>query len=193
MERRRLRVLSAEEMDVCYTASSGTYLHGLYLVGVYAGLRLGEIVVLDLAHVRDEHVEVWSTKTGRERRVPLADRLGEGVEAQRAERMAGALVVNSAGNRLNARRTEEDWQHLMRLAGVRGVTPHVLRHTFASHLLAGGANVVDVARWLGHARTSTTVDRYGHYIPGRSDDVNLLPGARQEYGAFFGETTNKRA
>jgi len=52
------------------------------------------------------------------------------------------------------------------LAGVRRIRIHDLRHTGASLLLASGANVVEVAEALGHAKVSTTVNTYAHAMPG---------------------------
>lgn len=56
-------------------------------------------------------------------------------------------------------RKRKDWQQMMRR------NFHVIRHTYATTLLAAGVPIIDVSRSLGHARVSTTLDIYGHAIP----------------------------
>jgi integrase len=48
---------------------------------------------------------------------------------------------------------------------------HALRHTHATELLASGENIMDVARRLGHSKASTTLDLYGHAIPGNDKKI----------------------
>ncbi|MFA6850445.1 MAG: tyrosine-type recombinase/integrase, partial [Selenomonadaceae bacterium] len=60
---------------------------------------------------------------------------------------------------LSACRKRKDWQQLTRR------NFHVIRHTYATTLLAAGVPIIDVSRSLGHARVSTTLDIYGHAIP----------------------------
>jgi integrase len=55
---------------------------------------------------------------------------------------------------------------------------HMLRHTFASELLAGGEDIMTVARYLGHARATTTLLYYGHFIPGREDRTRKIIDSR---------------
>ena len=55
--------------------------------------------------------------------------------------------------------------------GMKGLTPHELRHTCASLAIASGANVLAVQRLLGHATASMTLDRYGHLF---SDDLTAV-------------------
>ena len=77
------------------------------------------------------------------------------------------------------------WRPVVRAAGVRYRNPHVLRHTFASLLLAQGESLAYVKDQLGHSSIRLTVDLYGHLVPGgnrdavdRLDDVEAgLPDA----------------
>jgi integrase len=59
------------------------------------------------------------------------------------------------------------FERLCKRAGVEGVRLHDLRHWHASQLLANGGDIQAVAARLGHSRTSTTLDVYGHIIDGR--------------------------
>lgn len=136
-----------------------------------AGLRVGEIVALDTDDVelapRSGWVTVRHGKGLKERRVPLS------VEARRAIRAyldarpdwAGSLrplFVTKTGHRLKAR----DVQRLVTKAATtarlrRRVTPHILRHTFATRFLRGGGDLATLQALLGHANISTT-SRYLH-------------------------------
>lgn len=76
------------------------------------------------------------------------------------------------GEPLNPRYVRDLVHRTAERAGIeRRVTPHTLRHTFATHLLQGGATTEQAAKALGHSRTSTTSEVYSHLLP---DDVRDL-------------------
>jgi integrase len=58
------------------------------------------------------------------------------------------------------------WHKVQDLAKVRRRTPHDLRHTWASHMLAAGADLAYVSAQLGHANPSITLRTYSHWVPG---------------------------
>ncbi|HVR30194.1 MAG TPA: site-specific tyrosine recombinase XerD [Thermoanaerobaculia bacterium] len=128
------------------------------------GLRVSELVGLELPRLRlDEGFVVVLGKGGRERVVPV----GDAAELWTSRYLAGArphlatgshqiLFVNSRGGPLSR---QGFWKILglhARVAGVESVSPHVLRHSFATHLLAHGADLRSVQAMLGHADISTT-------------------------------------
>ncbi|MBI1734788.1 MAG: tyrosine recombinase XerC [Candidatus Rokubacteria bacterium] len=136
-----------------------------------SGLRVAELVGLDIDHVdratRTVHVR---GKGGKERVVPYgaaAARALDGYLDARARPGAragdrGAVFVNPRGARLSVRSVHTIVRRSARAAGlVRRVTPHTLRHTFATHLLDGGADLRMIQELLGHSRLSTT-QRYTH-------------------------------
>jgi site-specific recombinase XerD len=119
-----------------------------------AGLRSGEVVALDLGDVdfEQEHVLVRHGKGSKERVVPLGEVAGHQVSRYLREgrpRLArgaeNALFLSSRGRRL-------DTSTLRRLVP----HPHRLRHSFATHLLEGGADLRTIQELLGHASLSTT-------------------------------------
>ena len=147
-----------------------------------SGLRLGELVGLGLEDVdlSSRLVRVLG-KGGKERIVPfnrataealracLADREalvrgGGAPPPPRARGRAGAepLFVNYRGGRLSARSVDRLVRRCAAAAGARlGISPHALRHSFATHLLERGADLRAIQEMLGHARISTT-QRYTH-------------------------------
>jgi integrase/recombinase XerC/integrase/recombinase XerD len=136
-----------------------------------SGLRAQEIVDLDLASLdRDSEQLRVEGKGGRSRVVPLGEPgwraleryLERGRPALAAEAPAGdrpetALLLSKRGRRLSTsdvRRRLTTWTRRPALAG--GVSPHTLRHSFATHLLEGGADLRAIQELLGHASISTT-------------------------------------
>lgn len=143
------------------------------------GLRVSELVSLPLSSVaRDQPVLVVRGKGGRERMVPLSPPARDAARAWLAAR-ADLLGKAAAGNRWLFPSRSRDG-HLTRdgfakmlgeiavAAGVSPakVSPHVLRHSFASHLLAHGADLRSVQQMLGHADISTT-QIYTHVLDER--------------------------
>lgn len=130
------------------------------------GLRVSELVGLDVDDVDLEEGSVRVLgKGGKERDVPLGSYAVEAVEAylRRArpgfatDRSRAALFLNQRGGRLTRQGVARVLSAAARRAGVQArVTPHVLRHSYATHLLEGGADVRVVQELLGHASVSTT-------------------------------------
>jgi len=107
---------------------------------------------------------VWG-KGGKERRVPMSQAAVEAVRdwtRSRGEVMSdssgGALFLNSRGGRLGTR----DVRRVMDRRSSTPTHPHALRHTFATHLLDGGADLRAVQELLGHSDVATT-QRYTQY------------------------------
>ena len=134
------------------------------------GARFSEAVglVLDDLDLEESHV-LLRGKGGKQRLVPVGSYAREAVEAylvrarpdlvaaSTAATTGGALFLNSRGGRLSR---QSAWAVLVKAAeraGVhRDVSPHTLRHSFATHLLDGGADVRVVQELLGHASVTTT-------------------------------------
>jgi integrase/recombinase XerD len=132
------------------------------------GLRVTELVSLDVGDVQLDGEKPYVRLVGkgnRERQIPLLDQpvqeLTEYIRFARprlvGERNETALFVNRRGERLTRQGFWLILKGYATDAGIRGrVTPHTLRHSFATHMLRGGMDIHKVQELLGHANISTT-------------------------------------
>jgi tyrosine recombinase XerC len=142
--------------------------HALLELLYATGLRVAECCGLDLDDVdrRRGAVRVMG-KGGKERVVPAGDASLGALDAWLSVRGEGrgALFTNSRGGRLGTRSVHRIVKRRSRAAGIdRRVTPHTLRHTFATHMLGEGADLRLIQELLGHSRLTTT-QRYTHVSP----------------------------
>ena len=132
------------------------------------GLRCAELVSLDLGEIDFESRMVRVVGKGRkERVVPFGGRARDAVKAWLPVRVAlspdsEALFINQRGGRLTDRSVRSLVAHRIRQVAItRRVSPHTLRHSFATHLLERGADLRTIQELLGHTSLSTT-QRYTH-------------------------------
>jgi integrase/recombinase XerD len=125
------------------------------------GMRVSELVGLKRAAVmRDASFLTVTGKGNKERIVPVNDRTRDAVKAYLGATEPGVWLFPAGGEdgHLSRQVFARDLKTLGARAGISAsrITPHVLRHAFASHLLAGGADLRVVQTLLGHADISTT-------------------------------------
>ncbi len=143
---------------------------------IYAtGMRVGELVGLDLGQVNlaDRTVRVVG-KGNKERMVPFGGPavvaitawVEQGRPALVGAESGAALFLGTTGKRWDQRDTRERLHKLAALAQVPDISPHELRHSAATHLLTGGADLRSVQEILGHTSLATT-QRYTHVTPER--------------------------
>jgi integrase/recombinase XerC len=130
------------------------------------GIRVAELAGLDVEDVslgdwREGAVRVLG-KGRKERIVPVGRKAVEALQAYLGSRGGGPLFLNERGGRLTVRSVHRIVRGRARVAGLhRRVSPHTLRHTFATHLLDAGADLRLIQELLGHARLGTT-QKYTH-------------------------------
>jgi site-specific recombinase XerD len=174
-----------------------------------AGLRISELAAADLASLDMRRREIRVLGKGRKERIGLlgapavaaleaylvdgrpvlvAQRTlrGDGGAPQpdRPDRLPGAVFLNHHGDPLGVRGLRYRLDRLFRAAGLPvGVSPHTLRHSFATHLLDGGADLRVVQELLGHEDLATT-QIYTHVSPARMRDAYTAahPRARRDAG-----------
>ncbi|MDP4508500.1 site-specific tyrosine recombinase XerD [Nonomuraea turcica] len=128
------------------------------------GARISEAVGLAVDDLEDDQVRLRG-KGGRTRVVPLGRYAHSALDAYVVRARPGllahgrgtpAVFLNARGGRLTRQGAWEVLQTAAERAGLDGISPHVLRHSFATHLLDGGADVRVVQELLGHASVTTT-------------------------------------
>jgi len=149
-----------------------------------SGLRLSELAGLDIDAINLSAQMVRTLgKGGRERLVPFNKSTATAIRAylkdrellmrsrERGRVKSDPLFVNYRGSRLTVRSVDRLVRRYAVASGARpGVSPHALRHSFATHLLQRGADLRAIQELLGHARLSTT-QRYTHVNAAQLLDV----------------------
>ena len=199
------RFLKVEEVRALIETPDATTRLGrrdraLFEVIYGAGLRVSEATGLDVRDV--DFPGGWVRVMGkgsREREVPVGPLAIEAIRRMREDPVAestgsrgpgarpegDALFRNFRGDRLSERGVARILaKQLLRLAGNFDVSPHGLRHSFATHLLAAGADLRSIQSLLGHSRLSTT-ERYTHVDLGTilDDYAKTHPLAKAPDGA----------
>ena len=168
------RVLTKDDADALMTFPAGLTVWSLrdraVLETLYStGARVGELVALDIGDVRElEGLVRLQGKGRKERIVPIGEMALDAIRRYRVSLplpSAGvpprALFCNQRGGRLTSRSVARVVnRYSSRLTG-GAVSPHALRHSFATHLLDEGADLRSIQEMLGHASLSTT-QRYTH-------------------------------
>ena len=168
------RVLTKDDADALMTFPAGQTVWSLrdraLLETLYStGARVSELVALDIGDVREPEGLVRLLGKGRkERIVPIGEMALDAIRRYRVTlplQSSGvpsrALFCNQRGGRLTSRSVARIvTRYSSRLAG-GAVSPHTLRHSFATHLLDEGADLRSIQEMLGHASLSTT-QRYTH-------------------------------
>lgn len=134
------------------------------------GVRVAELVTMNLGDIdfRSQLIRVTG-KRRKQRIVPFGDPAGDALRdylkirekflfnAPVSKRDEEALFLNYQGTRITTRSVGRMVDKYIRLcAGMHNISPHALRHSFATHLLDSGADLRDIQELLGHARLSTT-------------------------------------
>ena len=152
----------------------------MWEIGYGCGLRVSELVGLDVGRIDLDTGWVRVMGKGRrERDVPVGQKALSSLRrylARRSELLADdepedAVFLSYRGNRLSTRSVRRRLkQHLQRAGLDMDLTPHGLRHSFATHLLESGADLRGIQELLGHKSLSTT-ERYTHVSMDRLIDV----------------------
>ena len=187
--RPRVKPASVEEVPETLAIRDQAILEVLYS----SGLRVSELHGLDEGHIDLRAGEIRVRGKGSKERVvpmgkPAVDSLQRYLGACRPGLLKGktdALFLNRYGGRLSRRSVQEIVSRYAMLAGTRpGVHPHTLRHTFATHLMEGGADLRVVQELLGHSSPATT-QVYTHVTrqEAREKYMSSHPMARERAGA----------
>jgi len=171
------KFLQKEEIEKLLDNSNGLY--PVLYTFLKTGLRKSELINLkwkDIDFRRKyltvESKEDWRTKTGNTREIPIGDDLMEILN--KLPKTSDYVFLNSNGRKYGFHLTERV-KRLARSIGISDMTVHALRHTFISHLVMNGVDLVSVKELAGHSDIKTTM-RYAHLAPGHlRKSIGKLP------------------
>lgn len=136
----------------------------MFQVMYASGLRVSELCGLNIGDISDDQVRVRG-KGNKERIIPIAASAVAAVDhylVQFRNEGDGALFLSIKGQRMDRVAVWERVKFYGKKAGIsKEISPHTLRHSFATHLLENGADLRVIQEMLGHANIATT-DRYTH-------------------------------
>ena len=174
----RFDFLSPEEANRLIRTTQDPLWRAMITVALRTGLRVGELVALDWSDINWEtglltvrrsafRRQIVSTKSNRIRHIPLT----HGAErALRAIEQPSGPVFNRDRRPIDDQTARRFITKLCRHADLRRIGWHILRHTFASHLVTAGVSIKAVQELLGHSDVRTTM-RYAHLAPSALHDA----------------------
>lgn len=192
--------LSQEESNLLLAHSNGVW-REIILTALKTGLRRGELKALDWSDINWSNKMLtvrrsWSEpkkaldtpKSNRERHILLTDELYKMLLGRK--KAAGFVFTYDKDRLLNTERMNHEIRKACKRAGIREITCHILRHTFASHLAMAGAPLKAIQELMGHANIQTTM-RYVHLAPSSlKDTIDLLEP--QKALSYFGQPVGNR-
>jgi len=134
---------------------------------LYSGMRVSELCNLDCddLHLEDQEIVVRDTKTYRDRKVVISEKCVKAFEEyfeSLSDSDKQAVFLSRQGRRISRNQVYTLVKRYGRLAGIKkNVTPHVLRHTLATNMIAHGASIIEVKEQLGHRSLESTL-QYVH-------------------------------
>jgi integrase/recombinase XerD len=184
VERKLPQILTGKEVELFLEQPQCTDLKGYrdraMLELLYAtGIRVSELISLDENDLNLAGGVLRCTSKGRERVIPLYQTAIRALQKYVAEirpKLVGeadepALFVNMSGERMSRQGFWKLIKYYQEKAGIeKDITPHTLRHSFATHLLANGADLRAIQEMLGHADISST-QIYSRLLNQRIKDV----------------------
>jgi len=160
------KFLSQREIEQLLQNSDG--LHPIIYTFLKTGFRKSELINLGWEDIdfqrkciKVESKENWCTKTGNSREIPVGDDLL--TVLGNLPKTSHYVFVNTNGKKYGYHLTERV-KRLGRRIGMNGLTLHILRHSFVSHLVMSGVDLVTVKELAGHSDIKTTI-RYAHLAP----------------------------
>jgi len=127
----------------------------LIIVLLYTlGLRISELASLEVLNIEKEWVKVLG-KGNKQRQIPLLETSYALIENYKREKAPRSFLFEKDGAKLSENTLRYKVTHLFKKIGLH-VTPHMLRHSYATHLLNNDARIADVSELLGHSSMATT-------------------------------------
>jgi len=161
-----------EQIQALFTACYSEKYRLLLMLLCDTGTRVTELASMQLNRISKDSI-VITGKGKKTRSVPISSQTAAAIQLQLRHLEATAypgpwlFPGRDPAAHISADSIRDYFYYLCRLAGISRVTPHQLRHFFATATLSAGASLKAVSTILGHARTSTTVNTYWHIVDQR--------------------------
>ena len=183
-ERKYPKILTSKEVDLfleqpqCVDAK-GFRDHAMLELLYATGIRVSELITLDLEDLNLAAGFIHCSSKGKERIIPLYRTAVKALQDYAwkirpqliSDEEETALFVNMNGERMSRQGFWKIIKYYQEKAGIeKEITPHTLRHSFAVHLLENGADLRSIQEMLGHADISST-QIYTHVVKGNLKDV----------------------
>lgn len=170
VKRNMPKILTAREVDRFLSApntrtAQGKRDHAMLELLYATGIKVSELIMLDIKDVNTKAGFLHCRGGAKERILPIGQLATESVERYllqarddiRNGRETDALFLNYSGERMSRQGFWKRVRHYKEKAGIEAeITPHILRNSFAVHLLENGADLAAIQEMLGHADISTT-------------------------------------
>ena len=167
--------LSAEEVCklLAWSLTNQQTEHPLYATAVYTGMRMGELYGLRWVDVNFERDVISvrrsyrsTPKSNKTRHVPINPRLRPILKAweDRCPASVEGLVFPTVAGDMRSKDSEYGYAAALTKSGCRDLNFHALRHTFASHFIMSGGNILTLQRLLGHSSVAVSM-KYAHLAP----------------------------
>ncbi|MFC1718866.1 tyrosine-type recombinase/integrase [Candidatus Poribacteria bacterium] len=185
--KRAVRFLSQDEICRFLEAARDSHIYALVVTAIHTGMRKGELFNLTWADINFDKRMVtiqpkddWSTKNYKSRTIMLTPDLYDVLRKHRIQHLEMGIrseyVFTYNGERLRSN-IKKSFARVIRMAGLKNVTLHTLRHTFASQLVMAGASLRKVQELMGHQSFETTL-QYVHLEEDHAKNIVLkLPFA----------------
>ena len=174
----RDRYLDIEEIQRLLSQASDRF-RPILITALHTGMRRGEILALQWQDVdlKNQNLTVRISKSGKKRQISIDDTLAETLASLPSRFKKGYVFPSPRIPSAPYTDLNHTFRRLVEKAKIDDVRFHDLRHTFASHLVMGGADLRVVQELLGHYSLKTT-ERYAHLSPGhRTRAVQILDTA----------------
>jgi integrase len=188
--------LTQDESDLLLESAEGV-MYEMLLAALRTGMRQGELKGLQwssidwenrhltVRHSRCDYTkELGSTKSNRERHIPMAPDLYETLHKRRKEN--GYVFLDADKHPFDEQRLRLRLANVCKKAGLRHIGWHTLRHTFASQLVMSGASLPVVQSLMGHSTITMTM-RYTHLAPSTLRSAIDQLASKQAIGRSFGQ------
>ena len=209
IEKEEINPLNQEEIKILLgTARAGSFMYNVIFLALHTGMRRGEVLGLKWADIdfKKKRITVKQqakVEAGRAvlgclktkssyRTIPIGARLIEVLQWHKAQQDKlikdlgdsyndlGLVFCAPEGNIFPPNTVGSRFDRIMIKAAIPYRTFHQLRHTFASVAISQGLNIKAISAVLGHEKTSTTLDIYGHLLPGDTESIT------QAVAAYYG-------